>query len=188
MEVLCDRGEALCDIGARHPVPPHHLCPPSTSSSSFVCISSLSSALFSPLRFDFPLFVHFVLPLPAPFASTSLPSNHTASSVAVMLKPSRARGIVREQRGAARGLTRACALATQWAMQAETHGVMRQAGGPAAAAAGLAGRTAMIGQRGAGESGDKTSRVTPSGAMALPPQQRRRPRVIGLIASPRLAS
>eukprot|EP00959_Pyramimonas_sp_CCMP1952_P004252 89449-Pyramimonas_sp.AAC.1 len=75
-----------------------------------------------------------------------------------MLKPSRARGFAREQRcsGAARGLTHACAIVLQWATQAETHGVARQAGGPAAAAAGLAGRTAMIGQRGVGQSGDKT--------------------------------
>eukprot|EP00959_Pyramimonas_sp_CCMP1952_P402887 8442548-Pyramimonas_sp.AAC.1 len=63
-----------------------------------------------------------------------------------MLKPSRARGITREPRcsGAARGRTRACTIFAQWAMLAETHGVARQAGGPAAAAAGLAGRTAMI--------------------------------------------
>ena len=50
--------------------------PPSTSSPSFVCMSSFSSALFSPLWVDFPLFAHFVLPFPAPFLSTSLPSNH----------------------------------------------------------------------------------------------------------------
>ena len=96
----------------------HHIllrcrsAPPSTSSPSFICISSFSSAFFSPLWFDFPLFVHFVLPFPAPFLSTSLPSNHIASSLAAMLKSSRARGIAREQRcsRAARGLTRACAI------------------------------------------------------------------------------
>eukprot|EP00959_Pyramimonas_sp_CCMP1952_P411844 8630461-Pyramimonas_sp.AAC.1 len=55
----------------------------------------------------------------------------------------------------------------------------------------MAGGTAMIGQRGAGESGDETGtrqRRTPNAAMDLPPQQRRRSRLNGRLASPRLAS
>ena len=163
----------------RHP--PSSACPPSLPpfsppSGSTSRSSSTSFSLFPP-----------------PYLSTSLPSNHIASSVAVMLEPSRARGIDREPRcsRAARGLTRACAIVLQWAMQAETHGVVRKDGGPAAEAAGMAGRTAMIGQRVAGESGDKTGtrlRRTPNGAMALPPQQRRWSRLNGRLASPRLAS
>ncbi len=152
----------------------------------------LFRSFFSPLWFDFRSSSTSFFRFQPPFISSSLPSNHIASSLAAMLKPSRARGIAREQRcsRARRGLTRACAIVLQWAMQADAHGVARKDGGIAAAAAGVAGRAAMIGQRGVGESGDKTGtrqRRTPNGAMALPPQQRRRSRLNGRLASPRLA-